>query len=55
NLSQREPIVARERTSVAFFEQLPITDRTRVDFGTVRGSQFLEPLFEVLWCLRGLR
>jgi pyruvate-ferredoxin/flavodoxin oxidoreductase len=31
---------------IAFFEQLPVSDRSRVDFGTVRGTQFLEPLFE---------
>ncbi len=33
------------REDVAFFETLPVNDRARVDFGTVRGSQFLEPLF----------
>ena len=31
---------------VAFFESIPVNDRSRVDFGTVRGTQFLEPLFE---------
>jgi len=31
---------------VAFFETLPVADRSRVDFGTVRGAQFLQPLFE---------
>ncbi len=46
NLAPREPIVAAERANIAFFEQLPATDRARVDFGTVRGTQFLEPLFE---------
>src|SRR5215207_290772 len=46
NLDAREPRVAAERESIAFFEQLPANDRTRVDFGTVRGTQFLEPLFE---------
>ncbi|MGO9220955.1 MAG: thiamine pyrophosphate-dependent enzyme, partial [Streptosporangiaceae bacterium] len=30
----------------AFFETLPVADRSRVDFGTVRGTQFLQPLFE---------
>ncbi len=35
-----------ERERIAFFETLPASDRTRVDFGTVRGTQFLEPLFE---------
>jgi pyruvate-ferredoxin/flavodoxin oxidoreductase len=46
NLTEREPIVAAERDNIAFFEQLPRTDRARVDFATVRGTQFLEPLFE---------
>ncbi len=46
NLDAREPLVASERQNIAFFEQLPAADRSRVDFGTVRGTQFLEPLFE---------
>jgi pyruvate-ferredoxin/flavodoxin oxidoreductase len=46
NLSERETLVDRERENIAFFEQLPPADRSRVDFGTVRGTQFLEPLFE---------
>jgi pyruvate-ferredoxin/flavodoxin oxidoreductase len=46
NLDAREPMVAAERENIAFFEQLPQADRSRVDFGTVRGTQFLEPLFE---------
>jgi len=46
NLDAREPLLASERENIAFFEQLPATDRTRVDFGTVRGTQFLDPLFE---------
>jgi len=46
NLAAREPLVAAERENIAFFETLPRTDRARVDFGTVRGTQFLEPLFE---------
>ena len=46
NLAPREPLVASERENIAFFETLPASDRTRVDFGTVRGTQFLEPLFE---------
>ena len=35
-----------EKEAVEFFEQIPENDRARVDFGTVRGTQFLEPLFE---------
>jgi pyruvate-ferredoxin/flavodoxin oxidoreductase len=46
NLAPREPLVAAERDNIAFFETLPAGDRSRVDFGTVRGTQFLEPLFE---------
>ena len=38
--------MAAERDNIAFFETLPTSDRSRVDFGTVRGTQFLEPLFE---------
>src|ERR1700689_1310075 len=46
NLAPREPLVAAERENIAFFETLPVADRSRVDFGTVRGTQFLQPLFE---------
>ncbi|MFZ0834371.1 MAG: pyruvate:ferredoxin (flavodoxin) oxidoreductase, partial [Mycobacterium sp.] len=46
NLGPREPIVDSSRQNIAFFETLPFSNRSRVDFGTVRGSQFLEPLFE---------
>ena len=46
NLALREPLVAAERDNIAFFETLPLSDRSRMDFGTVRGTQFLEPLFE---------
>ena len=46
NLGDREPVVEIERENIAFFESLPPADRSRVDFGTVRGTQFLEPLFE---------
>ena len=46
NLAAREPLVAAERENIAFFETLPVADRSRVDFGTVRGTQFLQPLFE---------
>jgi pyruvate-ferredoxin/flavodoxin oxidoreductase len=46
NLDLREPLVEAERENISFFEQLPPADRSRVDFGSVRGTQFLEPLFE---------
>jgi pyruvate-ferredoxin/flavodoxin oxidoreductase len=46
NLAPRLPLVTAERDNIAFFETLPVADRSRVDFGTVRGTQFLQPLFE---------
>jgi pyruvate-ferredoxin/flavodoxin oxidoreductase len=46
NLADRLPLVAPERENIAFFETLPVNDRSRVDFGTVRGAQYLQPLFE---------
>jgi pyruvate-ferredoxin/flavodoxin oxidoreductase len=46
NLVPREPLLAGQRASIAFFETLPASERSRVDFGTVRGTQFLQPLFE---------
>ena len=46
NLTAREPIVETARRSMSFFETLPIPQRPRVDFATVRGAQFLTPLFE---------
>jgi pyruvate-ferredoxin/flavodoxin oxidoreductase len=46
NLAPLEPVLDTQRRNVAFFETLPVNDRSRVDFGTVRGTQFLQPLFE---------
>jgi pyruvate-ferredoxin/flavodoxin oxidoreductase len=46
NLAPREPLVDRARQHIQFFETIPQTNRSGVDFGTVRGAQFLQPLFE---------
>jgi pyruvate-ferredoxin/flavodoxin oxidoreductase len=46
NLTELEPILKTSRQDVAFFETLLANNRARVDFGTVRGTQFLLPLFE---------
>ncbi|MGA4507163.1 pyruvate:ferredoxin (flavodoxin) oxidoreductase [Propionibacteriaceae bacterium G1746] len=46
NLTQVAPRLEAEKRNIEFFETLPMNNRTRVDFGTVRGTQFLEPLFE---------
>ncbi|HYO86224.1 MAG TPA: pyruvate:ferredoxin (flavodoxin) oxidoreductase [Dermatophilaceae bacterium] len=46
NLSNvRERRVA-EIENIEFFETIPVNDRTHLDFGSVRGTQFLQPLFE---------
>ena len=46
NLAPRQPQLDAGRENIAFFEKLPVNDRSSVDFGTVRGTQFLLPLFE---------
>ncbi len=46
NMRPKDPVIEAERQNIDFFETLPVNDRGRVDFSTVRGSQFLEPLFE---------
>ncbi|MBI5916577.1 MAG: pyruvate:ferredoxin (flavodoxin) oxidoreductase [Bacteroidetes bacterium] len=47
NMRQKEEeMIAKTRTDIAFFEKIPLNDRSTVDFSSVRGTQFLEPLFE---------
>ncbi len=46
NMAPKVPVLEAERANIAYFETLPVNDRTLVDFATVRGVQFLEPLFE---------
>ena len=47
NMRQKEDdMIAQERTNIDFFEKIPLNDRSKVDFSSVRGAQFLEPLFE---------
>ncbi|PID53366.1 MAG: pyruvate:ferredoxin (flavodoxin) oxidoreductase [Micrococcales bacterium] len=46
NLAPTQEVTDRGARNVEFFESLPVNDRARVDFGTVRGAQFLQPLFE---------
>ena len=45
-LVDKAPILAAERSNIAFFETLPVNERARIDFENVRGVQFLQPLFE---------
>jgi pyruvate-ferredoxin/flavodoxin oxidoreductase len=46
NMGWKDSILESTKADIDFFETLPVNDRSRVDFSTVRGVQFLEPLFE---------
>lgn len=46
NLGDKEPIVEKEKKNIEYFENIPWNDRSKIDFSTVHGAQFLEPLFE---------
>ncbi|GAB4265435.1 MAG: pyruvate:ferredoxin (flavodoxin) oxidoreductase [Methylomicrobium sp.] len=46
NMKAKEPLLEQEKENIRFFEKLPVNDRARVDFSSVRGAQFLQPLFE---------
>ena len=46
DLAPQPPLREQERENFEFFESLPEVDRTKVRLETVKGSQFLQPLFE---------
>ena len=46
NMQPKDAILETERENIEFFDSLPYVERGRVDFSTVRGVQFLQPLFE---------
>ncbi|MEO6550466.1 MAG: pyruvate:ferredoxin (flavodoxin) oxidoreductase [Ferruginibacter sp.] len=46
NMAEKEPILEQGRANIEFFENIPWNDRSKIDFSTVHGAQFLEPLFE---------
>jgi len=46
NMGSKDPILEAERANIQFFETIPHNNRSRLDFSTVRGTQFLQPLFE---------
>ncbi|WP_440134191.1 pyruvate:ferredoxin (flavodoxin) oxidoreductase [Chitinophaga sancti] len=41
-----KPSLVEGREQIRFFESMPVNNRAELDFSTVRGAQFLEPLFE---------
>ncbi|MGB5338839.1 MAG: pyruvate:ferredoxin (flavodoxin) oxidoreductase [Gammaproteobacteria bacterium] len=46
NMQAQATDLTADRDHIDFFETIPYTERGRVDFSTVRGVQFLQPLFE---------
>jgi pyruvate-ferredoxin/flavodoxin oxidoreductase len=45
-MQEQLPLRQSERENWDFFLSIPDIDRARVNHATVKGSQFLEPLFE---------
>ncbi len=46
NMAPKDPVLDAERENLAFFQQLPDHPPWKIDTGTVRGVQYLTPLFE---------
>ncbi len=46
NMTDQRPIRDQERENWEFFLEIPEYDRTQLKVGSVKGSQFLQPLFE---------
>ncbi len=43
---EKQAVLQRQRENLDWFEKLEWNDRSQVDFSSVRGTQFLQPLFE---------
>ena len=46
NMTDKAPILAQANNDIDFFETIEYNDRAAVEFSSVRGAQFLQPLFE---------
>jgi pyruvate-ferredoxin/flavodoxin oxidoreductase len=46
NMTDKAALLETARSNIAFFERMPVNERSRIDFANVHGVQFLEPLFE---------
>ncbi len=46
NMTDKMPILEESKSNIDFFETLAFNDRATVEFSSVRGAQFLQPLFE---------
>lgn len=46
NILPKNPDLKKERAVISYFEKLPINEKNTVNYSTVHGVQFLEPMFE---------
>jgi pyruvate-ferredoxin/flavodoxin oxidoreductase len=46
NMTEKEPDPLKIKKQISFFEDLPWNNRSEINFSTVHGAQFMEPLFE---------
>ena len=46
NMRIKDSMLNSERENIRFFESIPEYDREQIDFSSVRGVQYLQPLFE---------
>ncbi len=46
NMTNKAPILEQGKSDIEFFESIPFNDRAAIEFSSVRGAQFLQPLFE---------
>lgn len=46
NMAEKEPDPQIIKKQIGFFEDLPWNNRSEINFSTVHGAQFMEPLFE---------
>ena len=46
NMTDKSPLMEQGKSNIEFFETLAFNDRAAIEFSSVRGAQFLQPLFE---------
>lgn len=46
NILSKNPDLKKQRAVISYFENLPINEKNTVNYSTVHGVQFLEPMFE---------
>ena len=46
NMTNKSPLLEQGKSNIDFFESLSFNDRAAIEFSSVRGAQFLQPLFE---------